>query len=326
MNHSGKKILITYRIPEESVEALRKAGFELVWPEGERMSREEICKWATECVAAISVFGTPFPDEALKKDGTLKMVSNYGAGVDNIHLEVATKNGIVVTNTPDEVTEPTAELAIALMLTLARRVAELNMKLRDRLPLRWGVMENLGTLLYGKTLGILGMGRIGKATAQRALALGMKMIYHNRTPLPQSAEQKYQASWVSFDELLAKSDVLSIHTPLTEETRHMIDSRALTGMKPTALLVNTARGAVIDEKALATALARGKPAGAALDVFEKEPDIPEAFRKLDNVVIVPHIGTATLETRIEIGKRAASNILEFMEGKRPLNCVNPEVF
>lgn len=319
------KILVTYRIPEESLTPLEDAGYSLIWPAGDKMSTDDILDRIGECVAVVSVFGTKFPDEAFTLAPKLRIISNYGAGVDNINLQQATEKGIVVTNTPDEVTEPTAEMAIALMMSLAHRIPELDRRLRIRDRVRWGVMENLGTLLSGKTLGILGLGRIGKATARRAAALGMKVIYHNRHKLEDTVEKEIGVRYVSFDHLLGESDILSLHTPLTEETRHIIDRKAFLQMKNTALLINTARGAVIDEQALIETLRKGSIAGAALDVFEHEPEIPEALMKLDNVVIVPHIGTATLETRIAIGHRAALNILNFLDHNKADNAVNPEV-
>ena len=324
MNHEPKCIFITYRIPEESVASLEEAGYEVIWPAGQAATEEEFLAMARRCEAIMTVFGHRVPGGVLTAGGPLRILSNYGAGVDNIDLALATEQGIVVTNTPDPVTEPTAELAMALMLALVRRVAETDRHLRqDRRQVRWGVMENLGMTLEGKTLGIVGMGRIGRATARRAHPFGMKIVYHQRHRLPEEEEQRYDAAYLTLEELLTTADVVSLHIPLTEETRHLIDAAALKMMKPTAVLVNTARGAVVDEQALIGALKKGTIAGAALDVFEHEPEIPDALLTLDNVVAVPHIGTATLDTRIAIGRQAAQNILDFFEGKELKYCVNP---
>ncbi len=326
MNQERKCVFVTYRIPEESVSALGEAGYEVKWPAGRRATREEFLTMAERCEALITVFGQAVPAEVLERTNAVRILSNYGAGVDNIDLERATRAGIVVTNTPDQVTRPTAELAMALLLTLVRRVAELDRKLRhDAADVRWGVMENLGATLDGKRLGIIGMGRIGRTMAAMARPFGMEIVYHNRRRLPQTTEETLRATWLPLEELLATADVVSLHTPLTDETRHLIDAAALERMKTTAVLVNTARGAVVDEQALIAALRKGTIAGAALDVFEHEPEIPPELLQLDNVVAVPHIGTATLDTRIAIGRQAARNILDFFEGKELKYCVNPEV-
>ncbi|HHJ11445.1 MAG TPA: hydroxyacid dehydrogenase [Bacteroidetes bacterium] len=321
-----KCVFITYRIPEESVEPLLQAGCKVVWPKGRKATYEELEQNLPCCDAVLSVFGNPFPDELIEKASRLKILSNYGAGVDNINLALATEKGIVVTNTPDQVTEPTAELAMTLMLSLARRVTEMDRKLRqDKRQVRWGVMENLGFTLENKTIGIIGMGRIGKATARRARAFRMKIVYYNRHRLPKDEEKKLEIRYVPLDTLLRIADVVSLHTPLTKETRHLIGEKELELMKPSAILVNTARGPVVNEQALIRALQEKKIAGAALDVFEKEPEIPDAFLQMDHVVAVPHIGTAAWETRVEIGRQAARNILDFFSGKTLKYCVNKEV-
>ncbi len=322
----GKCVFVTYRIPEESVAPLTEAGFEVLWPEGRKATEEEYVAMAGGCDAILTVFGQKVPEGVYDAGKRLRMLSNFGAGVDNIALDKATARGIVVTNTPDQVTRPTAELAMTLLLTLVRRVAEIDRRLRqDKKSVRWGVMENLGTTLDGKRLGIIGMGRIGKTMAEMALPFGVEVVYHNRRRLPDGEERRYQARWLSLDELLATADIVSLHTPLTPETHHLLDASALAKMKSSAVLVNTARGAVVDEEALIRALQEKKIAGAALDVFEHEPEIPDALLALDNVVVVPHIGTATRDTRVAIGRQAAQNIVDFFEGRELKYCVNPEV-
>ncbi len=325
MNSDPKCIFVTYRIPEESVEPLLQAGYEVIWPAGRSATEEEFVRMAGRCEAILTVFGNKVPEGVYTAGGPLRILSNFGAGVDNIDLAQATAHGIVVTNTPDQVTEPTAELAMALLLALVRRVAEMDRKLRaGKEKVRWGVMENLGMTLEGKTLGIIGMGRIGKAFARRALPFGMKIVYHNRRRMPEDEEKRYHAYLLSPEDLLETADVVSLHTPLTPETHHLLGEEAFGKMKKTAVLVNTARGAVVDEKALIRALQTGEIAGAALDVFEHEPEIPDELLAMDNVIAVPHIGTAALDTRIAIGRQAAQNILDFFEGKELKYCVNPE--
>ncbi len=319
-------VFVTYRIPEESVAPLLEAGYEVIWPAGRLATEEEFVAMAGRCEAILTVFGNKVPEGVYRAGGPLRILSNFGAGVDNIDLALATARGIVVTNTPDQVTEPTAELAMGLLLSLVRRVTEMDRRLRkNKKEVHWGVMENLGMTLQDKTLGIIGMGRIGKAFARRALPFGMKIVYHNRHRLPQEEEQRYAASRLPLDDLLEQADVVSLHTPLTQETLHLLGEAAFRKMKKTAVLVNTARGAVVDEQALIRALQTGEIAGAALDVYEHEPKIPDALLALDNVVAVPHIGTAAFDTRIAIGRQAAQNILDYFAGKELKYCVNPEV-
>ncbi|MCK9156969.1 MAG: NAD(P)-binding domain-containing protein, partial [Paludibacteraceae bacterium] len=216
---------------------------------------------------------------------------------------------------------PTAELAFALMANLARRISECDKKLRIPGATRWGVLENLGNGLYGKRIGIIGMGRIGQSIAKRALAAGMTICYNNRHQLDKATEEKYNAQYVSFDELIAKSEYISISTPLTEETHHLIDKDAFAKMRRDVNIVNTARGAIIKEKDLAEALTTKRIAGAALDVYEFEPQITQELLSLDNVVMVPHIGTATISARNEISKYACENIMRFFKGEKPLSRV-----
>ena len=315
--------MVTYRIPEEGLLELRK-HFEVYYPEELKIPFEELSNIIENYDGVMAVFGNPFPEEILEKAIKLKIISNYGAGVDNIPLDLATQKGVLVTNTPDAVTESTAEHTIALMMALMRRIPECDRRLRLG-DIRWGVMENLGKNLFGKTLGILGLGKIGKATVKRANALGMKVIYYQRRRLDPSEENSLQVQYVTLDELFAQSDILSLHTPLTAETHHLVDEKAIRLMKKTAVLVNTARGAVIDEKAMINALKQGRISGAALDVFENEPSVPEELLLMGNVVLAPHTGTATMETRIEIARIASKNIIDFFLTGKTEYPVNPEV-
>lgn len=315
------RILVTYNILKESFSDAPD-NYEFILPSAPSFTKKEIIERLQECDGLLSMFNFPIDKDIIDAGGTrLKIISNFGVGFNNVDIEYAKSKGIVVTNTPDPVVEPTAELAFALMSTLSRRVAECNRKLHTKDSIRWGVMENLGTGLYNKTLGIVGMGRIGQSVAKRALASGMKIVYYNRHRLPESIEKRYMAEYVSFDSLLSKSDYISLHTPLDESTYHLIDAEALSKMKKGVFVINTARGPVIDEPALVAALESGHIGGAGLDVFEKEPEINNGLLGRDNVILVPHIGTATVEARIAMGRYAVKNITLLFDGETPLSRV-----
>lgn len=315
------RILVTYNILKESfVEA--PDNYEFILPKAPSFSKEEIIERIPECDGLLSMFNFPIDKDIIDAGGTrLKIISNFGVGFNNVDIEYAKSKGIVVTNTPDPVVEPTAELAFALMSALSRRITECNRKLQTKDSIRWGVMENLGVGLYNKTLGIVGMGRIGQAVAKRAAVSGMKTIYYNRHRLPESVEKACNAEYVSLDSLFAQSDYISLHTPLDESTHHLIDANALSKMKKGVFIVNTARGPVVDESALVDYLENGHIGGAGLDVFEKEPQIHKGLLGRDNVIVVPHIGTATVEARIAMGRYAVKNIMLFFDGKNPLSRV-----
>lgn len=309
-----KKVLLSYRLLDRGLEELREK-FEVTMPNEGGFSKEELLKLLPEHDALLSNFSLAVDKELIDAGGNrLKLISNYAVGFNNIDIEYAKQKGIAVCNTPDPVIEPTAELAYALMGCAARRLAEDDRKLRTPGALKWGTFENLGVGMYGKTLGIIGMGRIGQAIARRAVAGGMTVVYHNRHRLDAPMEQLYNAEYLSFDELLKRSDFVALSMPLTAETRHIIDAKALSLMKPESILVNTARGAVIDEKALTEALKNHSIRGAALDVFENEPVITEELYRLDNVVLSPHCGTATIDARIDMAHFAAQNIINFFAG------------
>lgn len=316
-----KRLLVTYAIPSESLNAL-KERFEVIVPEEGSFSREEVLRLVPNCEAMLSMFSFKVDREVMDAGKSLKIISNFGVGYNNIDIAYAKERGIVVTNTPDPVVEPTAELAFALMSDLARRVSECDAKLKRRDDgLKWGVMENLGVGLWGKRLGIVGLGNIGKAIARRALVSGMEVVYYNRHPLSWLEEDYLGVSYLPFEELLATSDYLSLNTPLTESTFHLMNQTTIAQMKRGAFLINTARGPVVDEAALVSALRSGHLAGAGLDVYEFEPKITADLLTMDNVVLVPHIGTATMDARIEMGNYAAENILLFFRGEEPLSVV-----
>src|ERR1035437_5884044 len=296
--------------------------FEVVFPDKDFFSKEEVMSMLSGFDAFVPTFQFKVDKEVIDTAGNLKLIANYGVGYNNIDVECASKKGIVVTNTPDPVIEPTAEQAFALMLASARRIAECDRKMRIPNGLKWGVMENLGQSLYNKTLGIIGMGRIGQALARRAVAGGMKIVYYNRTRLTSELENRYQAQRLELKELLETSDVISIHTPLTNETHHMIDQHCFELMKSTAILINTARGPVVDEAALIYALQHGIIASAGLDVYEFEPTISPELFSLDNVVLAPHNGTGTVDARNEMSRFVSQNIIRYFAGQTNISRVN----
>ena len=295
-----------------------------------RLSGHELYAPLEEAEVLVSTFDKPVTREMIQSAPKLKLVTNFGVGFNNIDLEACRERGIRVTNTPQPVIEPTAELAFALMHDVARRTAEFDRKLRAGQAEPFGVMNNLSHSLYGKTLGIIGMGRIGQALARRALAAGMSIIYHNRRPLGDvrsledaskrlqdgsNAAYSLEAKYVSREELLKEADFVSLNLPYTPEVRHLIGAAELEMMKSSAYLINTARGAHVDEEALVEALKAGEIAGAAMDVYEHEPKIHPELLKLDNVVLSPHTGTGTWEGRIAMCENVCDNILAFVNNE-----------
>jgi len=248
----------------------------------------------------------------------LKLIANFGAGVDHIDLAAARERGITVTNTPDVLTEDTADMTMALILAVPRRLAEGERLVRSGKWSGWGPTFMLGRRIWGKRLGIIGMGRIGQAVARRARGFGLSVHYHNRRRLHPEIEQELEATyWESLDQMLARMDVISIHCPHTPATYHLLSARRLQLLQPHAYVVNTARGEVIDENALTRMLQKGELAGAGLDVFEHEPAINQKLLDLDNVVLLPHMGSATLEGRVDMGEKVLINIKTFSDGHSP---------
>ena len=276
-----------------------------------RLERHTLYAPLEEAEVLVSTFDKPVTREMILSAPNLKLVTNFGVGFNNIDLEACRERDIRVTNTPQPVIEPTAELAFALMHAVARRTAEFDRKLREGNAEPFGVMNNLSHSLYGKTLGIIGMGRIGQALARRAVASGMQIVYNNRRPLSDEAMKQlgYEASYMSKEQLLETADFVSLNLPYTPEVRHFIDGKALRMMKSTSYLINTARGAHVDEEALVKALSEGEIAGAAIDVYEHEPAIHPELLTLDNVVLSPHTGTGTWEGRIAMCENVCDNIL-----------------
>lgn len=315
------KVLVTYALPIEGFSDYT-SEFEFIFPENKQaFTQEEVINLVGDADALLSMFNLPINKAIIDAGKKLKIISNFGVGFNNVDIEYAQSKGIRVTNTPDPVVEPTAELAFTLMGDLARRVSECDKKLRRPNSIRWGVMENLGLGLYKKRLGIIGMGRIGQSLARRALASGMEIYYNNRKRLPKEKEEALRAQYLPLDELLKKADYISLNAPLNESTYHLIDKNALNAMKTGSMVINTARGPIINEADLVIALQEGKIGGAALDVFEFEPQIQHELLSMDNVVLVPHIGTATLSARNEMSRYACENIQRFFNGEEPLSIV-----
>ncbi len=268
-----------------------------------------------EAEVLVSTFDYKVSQQMIDAMPHLRLIANFGAGYNNIDLEACKARGIRVTNTPQPVIEPTAELAFALMINIARRVSEFDRAIRSGTGQSMAVMNNLSHSLYGKTLGIIGMGRIGQALARRAVASGMQIIYHNRHRLSDEIEQKYHATYVDFQTVLQDSDFVSLNLPYTPEVHHLIGKPELGMMKRTAYLINTARGAHVDEQALVEALKSGIIAGAALDVYEHEPTISSELLTLPNVLLSPHTGTGTWEGRIAMCGNVCDNILAFAQNE-----------
>lgn len=281
-----------------------------------RLSAHTLYVPLTEADILVSTFDKPVTAAMIASAPNLRLIANFGAGYNNIDLEACRARSIRVTNTPQPVIEPTAELAFALMIDVARRVSEFDRALRDGTCQPMAVMNNLSHSLYGKTLGIIGMGRIGQALARRAVASGMQIIYHNRHRLPEETEALYGARYVDFGTLLQDSDYVSLNLPYTPEVRHLIGKQELGMMKRSAYLINTARGAHVDELALVEALKSGIIAGAAMDVYEHEPQISPELLTLPNVVLSPHTGTGTWEGRIAMCENVADNILAFINNEQ----------
>lgn len=308
-----KKILMGHNFKREGFSSL-ESKFEVIYPEGKIFSKEEILERIVDVDVLVPNFSFQTNEDIIDAGKNLKLISNYGVGYNNIDVDYATKKGITVTNTPQSVLEPTAELCFALISATARKVAYYNHKLHSGVRLDWGIFGDLGMPLYGQTLGIYGMGRIGQAVARRAVASGMKIIYHNRHQLPEEIESLYNACYVDFDTLLKESDILSLNAPATAETYHLMGDKEFAKMKNTAILINTARGQLVDEKALAEALKSGEIWAAGLDVFENEPKILPDLLELDNAIVCPHAGTSTYIARIEMEREVAKNIINFFEG------------
>jgi glyoxylate reductase len=286
------------------------------------MPRNELLESVADVDGLLCMITDRIDDELMERAPQLRMVANVAVGYDNIDLAAATARGIWVSNTPGVLTEATADLTWALILATSRRVVEGDKRTRDGKFKFFALLTFLGAEVSGKTLGIVGMGQIGRAVARRARGFDMPILYHQRHKLEDREEQELGATYVSLEELLAEADFVSLHVPLSERTRHLIGSAELKSMKPTAHLINASRGPVVDEQALVRALQRGEIAGAGLDVYEQEPAVSPGLIDLDNVVHLPHVGSATLQTRRKMASLAAENLLAGLRGEVPPNCLN----
>jgi glyoxylate reductase len=313
------RVVVTGRIPDAALDKLR-ASYEVdAWEGVESISRAELLHRVTGAEAIISLLTERIDAELLDAAGPqLKVVANVAVGYDNIDVPSCTKRGVIATNTPGVLTEATADIAFGLILMATRRLGEGERLIRAGQPWKWGMFFLLGSSLQGKSLGIVGMGGIGQATARRAKAFGMEIIYQSRSEIDPAISADLGARRVDLEELLTVSDVVSLHCPYGPNTHHLIGAEQLAVMKETAYLVNTARGPIVDEAALALALREGQIAGAGLDVFEQEPKIHPWLLELENVALVPHLGSATVETRTAMAILAADNTLAVLGGKQPL--------
>jgi glyoxylate reductase len=316
------RIVVTRRIPEPAVDLLGAAGDVWVSPHDRPLEPGELHEAVAGADGVVTLLHDRVDDAFLDAAGPgLRVVANAAVGYDNVDVPACARRGVVVTNTPGVLTEATADLAFALILMATRRLGEGERLIRSQTPWSWSMFFMLGTGIQGKTLGIVGLGKIGQATARRARAFGMKIAYTGRRRAQGAVETELEARFLSFEELLGTADVVSLHCPLSAETHHLIDAAALERMKPTAFLVNTTRGPVVDEAALAAALRSGAVAGAGLDVFEREPEVHPDLLDLENVVLIPHLGSATVETRTAMGVLAARNLVAVLDGEAPLTPV-----
>ena len=312
------RVVVTGRVPDAAIEKLRAAHEVEMWPDPEPIGREALLRRVAGADAVVSLLTERIDAELLDAAGPqLQVVANVAVGYDNIDVPACTERGVVPTNTPGVLTEATADIAFGLILMATRRLGEGERLIRSGQDWKWGMFFLLGSSLQGKTLGVVGMGAIGQATARRAKAFGMEIVYRSRSEIDPGFAAELGARRVDLDELLSVSDVVSLHCPYGHATHHLIGAEQLAAMKDSAYLVNTARGPIVDEAALASALREGRIAGAGMDVFEHEPQVHPELLELDNVVLVPHLGSATGETRTALAVLAAENVLAVLAGERP---------
>src|SRR3989338_1420184 len=321
------KVYVTRQIPEEGINLLKKfCRMVEVNPHDSTLTYDELLMQVKGRDAILTMLSDRIDERLMSEAKSLKVIANYAVGYDNIDIKVATAKGIVVTNTPGVLTDSTADMAWALLFSIARRIVEGDKVTRVGKFVGWAPMFLLGRDVVGKTLGIIGAGRIGTAMAMRSRGWCMKVLYTTQSNRNAVLEEMLGAKRVDLETLLKESDFISIHTPLSEKTRHLIGAKEISLMKKTAYLINTARGSVIDEAALVNALKNKQIAGAGLDVYQEEPKLKPGLAELDNVVLAPHLGSATVESRTKMAVMAAENIIAVLNKQKPKNCVNPEVF
>jgi lactate dehydrogenase-like 2-hydroxyacid dehydrogenase len=321
-----KKVFISGKIPSVAYETLAEQFDVKMHDDLRLLSKEEIIAGLKGNDALLCLLSDTIDADIINACPDLAIIANYGAGFNNIDVATATAKKIPVTNTPAVSTNATAELTLGLMIAIARRLVEGDAATRAGKFTGWAPLYHLGVELTGKTLGIIGMGNIGKGVAKRAKAFDMKIIYHNRSRLDEKIEQEYEVRYVSFEEIIRQSDFLSLNLSYNPSLRHMIGPKELASMKPTAYLINAARGPLVDEASLLKALQEKTIAGAALDVYEFEPQITPGLEELDNVILAPHLGNATVEARTAMAEIAANNIIAALNGNRPQTCVNPQIY
>lgn len=320
-DRKGRRVYVSRPIPEPGLELLRASCDVEVKPTDELVPREELLEKVKGRDALLCLLTEEIDAEVIKAGAELKIIANYAVGYNNVDVETATKSGIWVSNTPGVLTDTTADMAWALMFAVGRRIPEADRFTRAGKYKGWSATMLLGGDIYGKTLGIIGVGRIGAAVAMRSVGFNMRVLYSD-VRSNKELEREVGAEKVDMDTLLKESDFVSVHVPLMPETKRLIGRRSLAMMKSTAYLINTSRGPVVHEAALAEALKNGVIAGAGLDVYEYEPEINPDLRKLDNVVLTPHTASGSVETRSKMATMAAENILAALDGKTPPNAVN----
>ncbi|HKW57873.1 MAG TPA: D-glycerate dehydrogenase [Candidatus Acidoferrum sp.] len=318
------KVLATRPLFPAAQEILNETCEVDYWTKEQRIPKEELLRRVKDKEGLVCLLTEKVNLELLGAAPKLRIASNVAVGFDNIDVEACTKRGVVATNTPGVLDETTADFAWTLLMAVARRLGEGEALARSGNWKGWDLDQLVGTDIWGKTLGIVGFGRIGRAMARRALGFQMKVIYSDAVPAPEAAEKELKAEYKSLNDVLAHADFVSVHVPLLAETRGLFDAPKLMRMKPTAFLINTSRGPVVDEAALVHALETGKIAGAALDVFENEPFIHPGLKR-PNVVLAPHISSASIETRTKMACMAAQNVTALFKGQRPANMLNPQV-
>ena len=321
------KVYVTRQIPKQGLDLLRQAAEVEVNPNDAPVPRAELLDIIRDCQGVIGLLTEKIDAEFFDAAPNLKGYANYAVGYDNIDVPEATRRGLPVTNTPDVLTNATAECAWSLLFSVARRVVEADQVMRSGSWPGWGPMQFIGGDVTGKTLGIVGAGRIGTAMARMSRGFDMPVLYTSSSGRRnETLDKELKARLVSFEELLEESDFISLHTPLTPGTRHLFGTEAFQRMKKTAYIVNTARGPVIDEQALLAALKSGEIAGAGLDVYENEPALTPGLAELDNVVLLPHIGSGTESARTDMSLMAARNMLAMLKGHKPETCLNSEIY
>ncbi|MBK1664974.1 D-glycerate dehydrogenase [Rhodospirillum rubrum] len=318
-------VIVTRKLPEVIETRMAELFDARLNVDDHPFTREELCQAVAEADVLVPTVTDRIDGGVLSHCGeSLRLIANFGTGIDHIDVATAHQRGVTVTNTPDVLTEDTADMTMAMILAVPRRLAEGERMVREGRWLGWSPTHMLGHRIWGKRLGIIGMGRIGRAVARRARGFGMTIHYHNRRRLHESLEQELDATyWESLDQMLARMDVVSIHCPHTPASYHLLSARRLALLRPEAYVVNTARGEVIDENALVRMLAKGELAGAALDVFEYEPAVNPKLVAMNNVLLLPHMGSATLEGRIDMGEKVLINIKTFVDGHKPPDRVLP---